>query len=172
MLPLDVQNPKIPTAAELAICYGKPAVPEERVTKLADTALFPVCSPKLFQFDKTIRKVRDVSRYTLLHHDDGVTWAQWLDAVGITSRSVTRDLYLYGGAHLAISAARIGLGIALADKIEVASDIREGRLIKLFDLTIPGYSNYYLVTVEKKFRTAAGTLFEEWLKERISSQSR
>ena len=63
------------------------------------------------------------------------------------------SLFTFGGSHLAISAARIGLGIALVDKIEVASDIREGRLIRLFDLTIPGYSNYYLVTVENKFRT-------------------
>jgi LysR family transcriptional regulator, glycine cleavage system transcriptional activator len=167
VLPLGVVKPEIPTAAELAICYGKPAVREERVTKLVDPVIFPVCSPTIFQHTKAIRKAKDICKYTLLHHDDGETWAQWLEVAGIRSRSETGDLYLLGGGHLVINAARAGLGIALADNTEVASDIRDGRLVKLFDITIPGDSSYYLVTVEEKFRTAAGMLFEEWLKQRI-----
>jgi LysR family glycine cleavage system transcriptional activator len=172
VLPLDVVRPEIPTTAELAICYGKPDVAEEHVTKLVDMDLFPVCSPKLIHPAKTICNVRDICKYTLLHHDDGVSWAQWLEKAGIKSRLETEDLYLLGGGHLVINAARIGLGVALADNIEVASDIQKGRLVKLFDLTIPGYASYYLVTVENKFRTTAGMLFEEWLIDRIGSRCR
>lgn len=163
ILPLK-PGARIPDEAELAIAYGKPAVPAAQVSRFLGQNLFPVANPKIFHKSQIIRHPADLYDYNLLHEDEGATWAQWFKAAGVRSGRETRGLHLYGGSHLALIAARQGLGIALADSMEVDSDLREGHLVRLFDQTIPGHSSYYLYTALESSRTAAGRMFENWLK--------
>jgi LysR family glycine cleavage system transcriptional activator len=88
------------------------------------------------------------------------------------SRSVVRlpvaeakhNLWFFN-THMALAAARRGLGLALATRLEVHDDLRKGTLVKVLDKSIQEPDQYFLVTHFPEQQTNRARLFERWLRD-------
>ena len=143
---------------DLAIRYGRgvwPGLVAERLVHVMD---YPVCAPDLAASPPQPEALRG---QTLLHDESAQTWALWLDAAGITGIDATRGPRFHDVA-LALDAAMAGQGIAMGDDVLCARDIAAGRLVRLFDVTVPR-NWYWLVMAEGRRLSPAAGAFRSWL---------
>ena len=167
-----------PEASEVAplamVRFGDGRYPGARVDEVFSAVYVPVCSPRLLRGARALRKPDDLRNHTLLHDDTVVeegarpSWGAWLDSVGVRDIDATRGTH-FTDASLSLEAAREGLGVALAMKPLVRSEIEAGRLVMPFDLSSPATYSYYLVTPEGGRNGVVGA-FRDWLLQESASE--
>lgn len=153
--------------------FGDGRYPGARVDEVFSAAYVPICSPGLLRGPHGLHKPDDLRHHTLLH-DDTVTedgarpnWADWLEAVGVKGIDATRGPH-FSDASLAVEAALEGMGIALALKPLVRTEIEARRLVVPFDIAAPAIFAYYLVTPEDADRPVKD--FRDWLLEEAAPE--
>ena len=151
--------------ADLSIAYGSAEHPDKRVTLLGHPEFFPVCSPRLVGNRRTFRAASDLLSCSLLHDYSKETWSRWFAASGVDDAQPRRDI-VFDSAHLSLQAARAGHGVALGDAATVQHDLKEGRLIRLFESSIPAIHPYYIVTPPTHRLKPAASALESWLLQR------
>lgn len=154
--------------ADVAICYGK----ENEwggfdARKLLSGDLFPVCSPGYRDSLGALRSPNDLLRATLLRlrrHP----WEMWFRNAGAKcEKPITGPLF--SDAHLMLHAAASGQGVALGLSVLVDKELREGRLVRLFDVSVPADGSYYAVFRQDAPSKPEVTTFLEWLVARAST---
>ena len=131
--------------------------------------VFPVCSPALLRGPHPLRTPADLTAHTLLYVEyERSEWLQWLDAAGVqpaaASDCVQRGL-IFDVAFMALEAAIGGLGVALGYSPYVEADIRAGRLVTPFELSLPcsvGFDTY-IVYPERLAQAPDLSIFRNWL---------
>jgi LysR family glycine cleavage system transcriptional activator len=147
------------------------------VDEVFSATYVPVCSPRLLKGEHPLRTPADLRFHTLLHDDTVVeedarpSWADWLDSVGLQDIDVGRGPH-FSDASLAFEAALEGMGVALAMKPLVRSEIEAGRLVVPFDIAAPASYAYYLVTPEAASDDGALGHFRHWLLEEAAAEKR
>jgi len=155
-----------PTAhddVDLAILYGSAEHKGRRVVRLGQSEFFPVCSPRIMD---GLLKPQGLTGMTLLHDYSEETWSRWMLEAGIESIDDRRDIY-FDNAHMALVAARAGFGVALGDRPTIQGDLSEGRLVRLFDHSIPAIHPYYIVTPPSEHMKPAAQALEAWIVEQF-----
>jgi LysR family glycine cleavage system transcriptional activator len=163
-----------PEASEVApvamVRFGDGRYPGGRVDQVFSAVYVPVCSPKLLRGQHAIRKPEDLRHHTLLHDETVVeegarpSWSAWLEAVGVKDIDATHGTH-FTDASLSLEAALEGLGVALAMKPLVRSEIEAGRLVMPFNVSSPSNFSYYLVTPEASTPKSSVDEFRRWLLE-------
>jgi len=151
-----------PNDADLAIIYGSAEVPGKRVLRLGQSDYFPVCTPFFLEKVGPIIKPEDIAKHTLLHEYNDITWSRWFASIGLVNIKARQEVY-FDGAHLSLSAARAGYGIALGDMPTIIDDLKSGKLVQLFKTNIPATFPYYLIAEPKSTQSASAAKMEEWL---------
>jgi len=148
--------------------FGSGHYPGSHVDEVFSAVYVPVCSPRLLEGKHPLRKPDDLRHHTLLH-DDTVSeegprpsWNDWLQSVGVTDIDATRGPH-FSNAALAMDAAIEGMGVTLAIKSLVTSEIETHRLAEPFDIAAPTGYAYYLVAPESAAQNRAVAAFREWL---------
>ena len=159
------QQRDIPREIDVAICYGKPHANDRCIEKLTTPDIFPVCSPRLVHGRGGVILPDQLTRFPLIH-DTQNSWRRWFDAMHIAESEDANAIYFFN-TTLSLAAARQGCGIALCNLFEVQEDLREGRLIKLFEQTIPESQSYYLLTDRKESQSLRAQIFVGWLKDAL-----
>ena len=122
----------------------------------------PVCSGKLLDGPDPLRRPEDLVRHKLLH---AITrpqaWQSWCDHLGLSGIDAESGLF-FDHYHFAIQAAIDGLGVTVAPKPLVETDLAEGRLVIPFDLVAPSGSAYYVVS-KSDGGSRSVAVFREWL---------
>ena len=156
------QQSEIPSEIDIAICYGKPDVGNRRLEDLISPSVFPVCSPTLLFGQESIESPEQLTRLPLLQ-DNQNTWPRWFSAMDVDVPDSIRQTHFFSTA-LSLTAARNGFGVALCNPLEVQDDLREGRLVKVLENSIPESHKYYLLTNADEGQSLRAQLFEEWIK--------
>jgi Transcriptional regulator len=152
---------------DIAIRFGSGNWPGLRCERLLTEDIFPVCSPALLNGDRPLRTPEDLRHHTLLHDDYFITWRTWAEAAGVTGVDATRGPR-FDDSALLLQAATEGTGIALARGVLVANDIAAGRLVRLFDIHLPGNYAYYVVAPPHYYSRPKVKAFRDWLFEEAS----
>jgi LysR family glycine cleavage system transcriptional activator len=165
-LPADLVRDRI----DIAIRYGAGPYPGYAVTRLIDTRMFPVCSPRLLQ-SQALNAPRDLA-HALLLADVNLTptetaWRHWLEAAGVPEIDANRGLQ-FSNTYLAIEAALAGRGVALAQEAMVVDELAAGRLVRPFELAIAGALNHWILTLPEKAELPAIRRFRSWLIEQAT----
>lgn len=152
---------------DIAIRYGVGPYPNFAATRLIRTRMFPVCSPRLVQ-EQQLRTPNDLA-HALLLSDVNVTpteisWPQWLEAAGAPEVDATQGLQ-FSNTYLAIEAALAGRGVALAQEAMVVDELAAGRLVKPFDVAVPGPHNHWILSLPEKADLPGIRRFRGWLVE-------
>src|SRR5271168_1232603 len=113
-----------------------------QVEKLIDQSLMPVCSPAFVEKHGPFTSP-DMLRGVPLIHDESFSsravmpnWADWFAAAGVRDADVSRGLRFNSADH-ALDATVEGAGVLLAHDALAYDDLRTGRLVAPFDLTLP-----------------------------------
>jgi len=135
---------------------------------LFEDRVFPVCHPSLIDGEPGLHKPEDLTHHTLLHLDwpkekgEWPDWAAWLEAAGV--KEIDADRGLHFNVHsMALRAAVEGHGVALATDSLVIDDLRSGRLVRPFDLTLDTDVQMYLVYRKDRAEEPAIAAFRNWI---------
>lgn len=159
---------EITTDIEVGVLNGYPITEAYCVEPLRQLQFYPVCAPGLIAGAGMALKPRDLLHYRLLHSDDGQCWTEWRRTAGIGDQMAADQLFLPNVAT-ALGAARQGLGIALAQDLEVADDLVNGALIQLSDLALSSTGQYNLITLRASLMSDRARVFAEWVRQLLAS---
>jgi LysR family glycine cleavage system transcriptional activator len=140
--------------------------------KLIDDELVVVCSPRLLSAIGRSRRRPDLRKAPLIHDDqlagrpEVPTWADWFRAAGIEPPDLHRGLRFSSAEH-AIEAGIQGAGLLLTHAILVHDELLAGRLVKPFDVAVPGGRTYLLVRPKARQPRPAALAFQAWLRAEI-----
>jgi len=149
--------------ADVAIRYGFGDWLDVKVEHLLDDSFFPVCSPRLAP--RLPARPRDLAHYTLLRADDE-WWKPWFEAVGLDWPEPTRGP-TFNDSALMLQAAAEGQGIALSRSSLLGNDVKNGLLVRLFDIDVPAPRKYYLVYPPRLASSPKLAVFRAWLQSEI-----
>jgi len=152
--------------ADLAIRYGYGDWPDLSVEHLLDDEYFPVCSPRLAH-GRLPKRPEDLAKYTLLRSSDE-PWKPWFEAAGLDWPEASRGPIFSDSAHM-MQAAAEGQGIALARRTLLGTDLRNGVLVRLFDVAMPSAKKFYLVYPPRTAGSPKLALFRDWLRHEIAA---
>jgi len=136
------------SVTDLAVVWGQPPFPGCWWQLLADAEARPVCAPRLATSLDLHSNPRALTDVTILHEDEGATWARWSSKAGI-SLADAAHVYLPTPA-MAQSAAVQGLGIALISNLLARNDLRDGRLLEIFRTSVSRQRSYFFVCPEER----------------------
>lgn len=147
---------------DVNICCGYAPSLGLRVDPLLAASRFPVASPALLKNGSSLGHPDDLRNCILLHDNTGNDWARWLDLAGVSFETANKGPR-FAHCDLLLGAAAEGQGVALAFDVLVEGDLASGRLVKLFDVTLPPAIIYYLVTPEAWSIRPRIAAFRNWL---------
>lgn len=163
-LTLDVRQDVADLAAgeaDCAIRFGAGSWAGLQQEWLFDDEQFPVCAPA-FRGGNLPRTPEELEDCALLRNP-WLPWEPWLHAAGVAFREPARGIVITDSAVL-LDAAAAGLGVALARRVLVEQDLRSGRLVRLFELTVTDPYRYYLVWRVEHPRVDAILRVRDWLR--------
>ena len=129
--------------------------------KLLAGRLFPVCSPAYRNKQGGMAKPEDLFKAVLLRlpHEP---WKPWFDAAGLHANEPIRGPQ-FSDASLMLDTAANGQGVALARSLIVDDYLASGRLVKLWDISIPSPQAYYAIYSAKVTARPEVQTFIDWL---------
>jgi LysR family glycine cleavage system transcriptional activator len=120
--------------------------------------LVPICSPAIA---KKLKKPEDIRDYALLrvaHSPDD--WPMWFKETGVAKLPAKGPEFDYYGQ--AMQAAADGVGVALGIRPYIDEDLRTGRLVTPFALSVPK-GHWYLVYREFRKDEPGFGAFRKWI---------
>jgi LysR family transcriptional regulator, glycine cleavage system transcriptional activator len=161
--------------ADVAIRYATSRqTPREAIAEefLSDT-YWPVCSPTLLSSAGRLKNAAELRRHVLVHSYwfpadiEPPSWQRWFSAARRRWRNVP-DLaemqhLSFREEHHAIEAVIAGQGIGLFSDVLVTAELASGALVKILDLSLPGYL-FYVVRRPGHPREKIIRAFSAWLK--------
>ena len=158
--------------ADVAIRYAR-SPPEHAIFELCRDRYWPVCTPKLLATGKPVLRPADLAHYPLIHvfwpewQIQPPTWQRWLDMARATNpEALLVDIMagpLFREELHAIDALIAGQGIGIASDVLVARELAAGDLIKVLDLSLPGFG-YYVAHMADHPRRQMIDAFVSWLR--------
>jgi DNA-binding transcriptional LysR family regulator len=159
---------------DVAVVYSKPTVTDLVTDLLWAVRLSVLCHPDVaalhagksladfIEANEIVHvRIADLPR----HH----VWAQFVRQAGIGPVNYERGL-VFDTAMLAVQYALSGEGIILIDTTLFSEEIRNGRLVRPFDVVLDDGYGYYLVTHPEGLSDTAIALFRSWLIERFGNR--
>jgi LysR family glycine cleavage system transcriptional activator len=153
--------------ADVAIRFGFGDWPGVNVEHLLDDCYFPVCSPRIAG-GRPPKRPADLARHPLLRSEDEY-WKPWFEAAGLDWPEPSRGP-IFNDSALLMQAAADGQGIALARRTLLGNDVRNGVLMRLFDVEIPSARKFWLVYPARTANTAKLAQFRQWLHDEIAAE--
>jgi LysR family glycine cleavage system transcriptional activator len=153
---------------DVGLRYGMGGYEPLESIRLFGEVVFPVCSPQLLERDGPLRQPADLSRFTLLHDESTAgdplfpTWRDWLDAAGVDTIDPERGLR-FGLSIMAMQAASDAQGVLLGRSVLADCDLRNGTLVRPFELALPVRPAYWLVCATEACEQPRIRAFREWL---------
>jgi LysR family glycine cleavage system transcriptional activator len=137
--PIDMARQDV----DVRISYGDYHYPGLIRVKLLHDDVLPVCSPEFWRANGVeTGNLADVHQSAFIHTNWGPnyashpTWSEWFAAQGSSHRPDPSLGRRVGLSSLAISSARLGLGISLGQRVLARADLESGRLIALSSTSV------------------------------------
>jgi LysR family transcriptional regulator, glycine cleavage system transcriptional activator len=148
--------------------------PELVIEKLIELSLLPVCSPKLLEAHGPFASAQALKGVPLIH-DDALagraaipTWADWFKTAGVDGVDVSRGLRFNSADH-ALDATVEGAGVLLAHDLLAYDELRTGRLVAPFELTLRTGRGYYFVCPSKRQHRPQVQAFRTWIRQEMAA---
>lgn len=151
---------------DVAIRYGSGEWPNAARERIAREELFPVCSPA-YRDRHALQVPADLAHARLLRHA-WQSWSPWLQAARLKLREPATGL-IVSDTGMLLEAAVSGEGVALTRGLFAVNDLANGRLVRLFDVTVADAYSYYLLWHAGKPLTHLGDSFRDWLHAEVTT---
>lgn len=148
---------------DIGIRSGLGRWPGVKADLIAREFLSPVCSPALASGPPALTRPEDLKQVPLLHDQPRMAWQQWCQDAGV-ALDLSQGI-VFNDAALVLQAAVDGQGVALGRLMLAANDLREGRLVRLFDHALPNDYSYWIVYGRASAQRPELAAFRGWLLE-------
>ncbi|MBZ9540129.1 LysR substrate-binding domain-containing protein [Modicisalibacter tunisiensis] len=157
---------------DLAIDLNDGHYPGLSITPLMDEVIFPVCAPGLMRGRPPLRRAEDLAWYPLLHDvtawrgsHDYAEWEHYLTAIAAPHINVRRG-YTFNRNQLTMEAAISGMGVAIARRTLITTELKTGALIAPFPEQVATDKRYGIVHApgaldDRRLRAVHDWLVEE-----------
>lgn len=146
---------------DLGIRHGAGQWPGLTARPLMQEDLFPVASPTMRGIE-TVRRAADIARLPLVADTARQGWHDWFRAAGVRGAQFV-ERYRFSDSNAALTAAALGLGVALARERIVAPFLEDGRLVPLPGPRMRGRWSYYLIQPSHRRLRPPAQAFADWL---------
>ncbi|QFU17512.1 LysR substrate-binding domain-containing protein [Microvirga thermotolerans] len=157
--------------ADAEIVYLREPEPSRHLRSelIARPRVFPVASPAFLARYPRLKAPSDLLAVPLIHEESTEQWEEWFRSIGLAAVPPLRGPRLWH-AHLAVEAARLGQGVALANRFLAGEDLAAGRLVEVVssDVRLGGY---YLVAPTGRWRDPAIGALRNWVKSSLSDET-
>lgn len=153
--------------ADIDIRYMEPDEQETTHTVLGRPRVFPVASPQWVQSHSAIVQLEDLLVASLVHEETHEYWQLWLNRAGVPIDEMPRGPR-YWSAALAIDAAKMGHGVALANDWIAADEIEAGELVEVLATNVVLHP-YVFITRADRWNDPAIACFRDWLIEAVKN---
>ncbi len=158
--------------ADVAVIYSKPLVTDLVTDLLWPVRLSILCHPELAARHAGKELPEFIEANELIHvripdQPRHHMWMQLARQVGIGQMQCVDRGIVFDTAVLAAQYALSGEGVALVDPNLFADELRAGRLVKPFEVTLDDGYGYYLVTHPEDLADTAVAVFRSWVIERF-----
>jgi len=152
--------------ADIGIIMGDKKWSHWNYDYLFNLDIFPICSPSLLKSGR-LNKPEDLKNFPLIQIDQAMDdWPLWLRAAGVDP-TVCKNGPIVDNYLQAIERVYDGEALVMGRVPFVARDLREGRLVRPFTLSIPESGAWYMVTPKENRACKETALFRKWLLEQI-----
>lgn len=155
-------------SAEVVIAWCAARVPGVIVEPLMESVRYPVCSPKL-RARAGLSRPTDLLGVPLLHDEVLDAWDKWFQLAGVPIPELPRGPRL-PHCELTLSAAEQGQGVALAYDAMARGALRDGRLVRLFDIATPPTTIYSVAYPETRARCPRIRVFRNWIFDEVIAE--
>jgi LysR family glycine cleavage system transcriptional activator len=132
-----------------------------------DEAISPVCSPE-YRDRLSLRAPADLKRATLLRNV-WTPWVTWFAAAGLDWPEPASGS-MFDNSPLMLSAALDSQGVALGRHWLVVDELRAGRLVAPFDISVRDDFQYWLAWPAGRSANADAVLLREWLAAKAAAE--
>lgn len=133
--------------------------------RLMQPRMFPVASPAWLEKNGMLASLSDLTRLSLIHEESYAQWTRWFQQAGVSIDGALTGPRLWD-ANLGFDAALADQGVALTSNLLVASEIKQGRLVELFDTDIR-VGGYFLLTPRSNHQDDRIIRFKNWIERTI-----
>lgn len=164
-------------AIDVLVLYGQPSARgDQQVISLMSEYLLPVASSDYLEQRPPIRQASDFADHTLLHDDapwEGAPsfaeWAEWLRVATQSNDDAVENFgrrgHQYNLSHLAINAALLGQGVAMARASLIVEELGRNQLVPAVSLCVKASARYSLVLNQNVGNKGAIEVFRAWIVE-------
>ena len=133
-----------------------------RFELLSSPRVFPAASAAFRARHAEVATPADLLRLPLIHEESTEQWERWLRLAGVADLPPLRGPRLWH-AHLAIEAAHLGQGVALANAVQAGEDLATGALVEMVpsDIRLGGY---YFLSAASRWDRPDLVLLRDWLR--------
>jgi LysR family glycine cleavage system transcriptional activator len=147
--------------ADIDIRYTDYCQPENRSLSLALPRVFPVASPQWLARNPPCTRISDLLSATLVHEETHEHWRLWLRQAGLEVNEMPHGAR-YWNAALALDAARMGNGVALANDYIAADDLASGHLVEILETQVRIHP-YLFMARANRWEEPLICAFREWI---------
>jgi len=127
--------------------------------RLFGADLIPVCAPRVARRLRRIENLKGTTLLRVAHAPED--WPLWLESAGLPGVADAGPVFEYYGQ--ALQAATDGLGVAIGIRPYIDDDLKAGRLVAPFPLTVPKGRQWYLLSKEYRRLEPAFVAFRRWI---------
>lgn len=150
--------------ADLQIVYGDKLIWEDRATLLVSEVFQPYCAPAFLELHLIDLPGKLRRKMLISTAQNVVSWDEWLTLQGVEFDENPVGSIQMDPSHLAIKAARFGVGVILESSVLVAQDLKDGTLVSPFPrLCRPGLG-YWIYTPSAYRGRPSVEAVREWFK--------
>lgn len=121
--------------------------------------LTPVCAPALARRLKQVEDLRSAILLRVGHAPED--WPRWIKGAGLSKLAAKGPEFEYYGQ--ALQAALDGLGVAMGISPYIEDDLRAGRLVAPFAMSVPKGMHWYLVYRDGRRDQPGFAAFRKWV---------
>ena len=153
---------------DVGLRHGKQPNAGLHVETLFHDVYFPACSPT-FKGGELPATPEQMLSYTLLQSSGDEPWSLWFEAAGMRDAPEPRHGPRYLDSSHLLDAAIRGQGIALVRSSLALDDMRDGRLVRLFDIGASDGSTTKAVCPLRLQHVERVRHFFDWLAEEVTA---
>ena len=157
---------------DASIMIGQPTNSDLYYDLLFDAEMFPVCSKRYLDRNLELSEPQDLERHTLLQvYPSASDWQVWLDANNVKGVNPESGLQ-FESYEVALTSARQGMGVALAQHPFISQDLMDSELVEIFPgKRIRNPARWFLACRTDKRDLKKLEIFRHWLFEEIEGDS-
>ncbi len=147
---------------DIALRFGGGQYPGLHVRPMFKPKEIAVAAPSLLKRGPPLKTFADLKGHTLLHDDSYRTWTRWLDAVGAKGVNPRRGV-ICGDRNSMLQATLDGGGIGITSEVFAAAELKEGRLVRVFDVEVNATFGIYAVCLPRRLNDPLIAATMDWL---------